>query len=352
MERMKRPDQGAHYLLTAASIVVVIAGLKAASLVIVPFLIALFIAMLSFPLLNWLQSARVPTPVALLITLSAVLSVLAAVVLVVAGSISGFTEEAPKYKAQLQEMSSSTVAWLEAQGFQISPQVVTDFFDPARTLDLVTTGLKAGTAVLSNILLVFLTIGFLLAEAAGFPAKLQAAFGSPASSGRFLAIKQEVQHYLAIKAVTSLTTGSVVAVGLAIVGVDFPLLWGFIAFVANFIPTLGSIIAAVPPILLALVQLGTGHAVGVAAIFLAVNISIGSITEPHLLGRRLGLSTLVVFLSLLFWGWIWGPLGMLLSVPLTMVVKIMLENTEDLKWVATLLGSTPRKRDRPTTADA
>jgi predicted PurR-regulated permease PerM len=193
---------------------------------------------------------------------------------------------------------------------------------------------------------VLLTIVFILSEAAGFPAKLRAAFGRRESSDRFANIRQEVQHYLGIKSLVSLTTGSVVAGALAIIGVDFPLLWGMLAFLLNYIPTFGSILAGIPPFLLAIVQLGPGHALAVLLVFVAVNVVLGNFVEPYFMGRRLGLSTLVVFLSLVFWGWVWGPVGMLLSVPLTMIVKIMLENTEDLAWIAVLLGSGPKRASR------
>ncbi len=94
--------------------------------------------------------------------------------------------------------------------------------------------------------------------------------------------------------------------------------------------------------MLAAVQLGPGHAIAVALVFGAVNATLGSFIEPYLMGRRLGLSTLVVFLSLIFWGWVWGPVGMLLSVPLTMIIKIMLENSQDFRWVAVLLDASPK----------
>jgi predicted PurR-regulated permease PerM len=143
---------------------------------------------------------------------------------------------------------------------------------------------------------------------------------------------------VAIKPLVSLATGGFVALWVGLLGVDFPLLWGLVAFLMNYIPSLGSILAAVPAILLTIVQLGPGRALAVAIGYLVVNVVLGNFVEPHFMGRRLGMSTLVVFLSLVFWGWVWGPVGMLLSVPLTMVLKILLENTEDLRWVAVLLG--------------
>jgi AI-2 transport protein TqsA len=327
---------------------VVIAGMKAAASIILPFFIAAFIAMISFPLLNWLQNKRVPTALALLATLLAVISVLTAFGFLVAGSISGFTAQVPKYQAQLEQMFSGVLAWLQARGIETDEITTLDFLNPARAMNLVTGSLRALTAVLSNLLLVFLTIVFLLLEAAGFPAKFQKAFGTKAASGRLIRIQTEVQRYLAIKTSVSLATGGLVAVSLSIIGVDFPLLWGALAFLANYIPSLGSIIAAVPPTLLALVQLGSGRAIAVAAVFLTVNLTLGNFLEPHLMGRRLGLSTLVVFLSLVFWGWIWGPVGMFLSVPLTMIIKIAMENTKEFRWIAVLLDAGPKPEASPS----
>ena len=126
---------------------------------------------------------------------------------------------------------------------------------------------------------------------------------------------------------------------IAAMGLAFPMVWGLLAFLLNCVPSIGAIIAAIPAVLFALVQHGPGSALVVAIGYIVVNTAIGSLLEPHLIGRTLGLSTLVVFLSLVFWGWVWGPLGMLLSVPLTMIVKIFLENSEDLRWVAVMLDS-------------
>ncbi|MEE9226464.1 MAG: AI-2E family transporter [Acidobacteriota bacterium] len=342
MNPLESRDQGARFLLVVASFVVVIAGIRAAASLMIPFMISLFIALVSFPMLNWLQSKKIPTPLAVLTTLLSVLFVLLLILFLVAGSINGFIAQVPKYNAQLELKSKAALEWLQEKGVTVPEQFTAQLIDPGRALTLASRTLTAVTTVLSNLLLVFLTIAFLLMEAAGFPQKFRAAFGQKESSGRFNRSKSEVQRYLGIKTLVSLATGGVVAAGMAIVGVDFPLLWGLLAFLANYIPTLGSIIAAVPPILLAIVQLGTGHAIAVALIFLATNLVFGTLLEPTLLGRRLGISTLVVFISLVFWGWVWGPIGMLLSVPLTIVLKIMLENTEDFRWLAVLLSASPQ----------
>jgi len=219
-------------------------------------------------------------------------------------------------------------------------------------MDMLTGTLRGVAGVLSNLLLVFFTIVFILAEAAGLPAKMKAAFGWGEGPERLNKILQEVQRFLAIKSVVSLVTGILVGVSLWLVGVDFPMLWGGLAFLLNYIPTLGSVLAAIPPVLLAMLQLGPGYALVVTLIFLVINVPMGNLVEPYFMGRRLGISTLVVFLSLVFWGWVWGPVGMLLSVPLTMILKILLENTEDLRWIAVFLGASPRSEPPAGTEEA
>jgi predicted PurR-regulated permease PerM len=159
--------------------------------------------------------------------------------------------------------------------------------------------------------------------------------------GQFERMTQQVQKYLVIKTAISATVGTLVGLWVAAFGLDFPLLWGLLAFLFNFIPNLGSIFAAIPAVLLAIVQFGPGRAAVIAVGYVVINIVLGNFMEPTLMGRRLGLSTLVVFVSLVFWGWVWGPVGMLFSVPLTMVIKIALENTEEFRWVAVMLDANP-----------
>ncbi len=148
--------------------------------------------------------------------------------------------------------------------------------------------------------------------------------------------------YLGIKTAVSLVTGLLIGTWAWLLDLDFPVLLGLIGFALNYVPTIGSILAVIPALFLSLVQFGSfGHSVLVLGGYLFINAVFGNIIEPNLMGRRLGLSTLVVILSLIFWAWVWGPIGALLAVPLTMVVKIMLENTEDLHWVAVLLDKSP-----------
>ena len=163
--------------------------------------------------------------------------------------------------------------------------------------------------------------------------------------GRAGKIRADVQRYLGVKTLMSLLTGSLVGVCVALLGLDFPLLWGMLAFLMHYIPNLGAFLAAIPAMLLALVQLGIGGAGLVGLAFVVIHMVVGNVLEPVLMGRRLGLSVLVVFLSLVFWGWVWGPVGMFLSVPITMIIKITLENSKSLRWIAVLLDVSPSLPD-------
>lgn len=367
-EPRARRDAGLRFLVAAACIVVVIAGLRAAAALILPFLIAVFLAVVNVPLMNWLVRMRVPKPLAVLLTVLAAASVIGVLVGLLAQSVNQLTEALPSYRDRLGELAATLTALGASLGLPVE-QMRADLqsvslaaFGTVDTIGAVvgSTGAIVGNAVrtvgafLSNTFLVFLTVVFILFEAAGFPAKIKLAFGSDGDPfGHLGRISAQIQTYLVTKAAVSAATGIFIGLWVAYMKLDFPLLWGVLAFMFNFIPTLGSVFAAVPAVLLAVVQpgLGLGSAAAVAAGYLVVNVAFGNLIEPMLLGRRLGLSTLVVFASLVFWGWVWGPVGMLFSVPLTMVVKIALENTPDLRWLAVMLDANPAA-PRPRKAKA
>ena len=206
--------------------------------------------------------------------------------------------------------------------------------------------------MLSNGFLIILTVIFILAEAASFYPKLRAVLNNPDRDlAHFGRITGTMNRYIAIKTSVSVLTGLLVTTFLWILNVDFPVLWGLVALLLNFIPTIGSIIAGVPPVLLALVQLGPTEALLVVAGFFAVNTIVGNVLEPRYMGRGLGLSALVVFLSLIFWGWLLGPVGMLLSVPLTMSAKIALEASPGTLWLARLLAPAQELADQTLERD-
>jgi len=348
--------RGARVLLIAASLVVVIAGLRAAAAILLPLLFAIFFTILSQPLMSWLRRHRVPTWIAVLLTVIANLMVVAAALLMVGGSINAFSDSLPIYREQLDNRLQDTIDWLSERGIDSSQLNWIDSLDseiaearpPApfelgAVLGIVGTTLRGIAGVVAAALLILLMMIFILFETAGLPLKLQRAFGWEAEHlERLSKATLEIQRYLGIKTVISLATGVLAGLWVWGLGVDFPLLWGLLAFLLNYIPSLGSIFAAVPAVAITLIAGDVPRALLVALGYLVINMVLGNFLEPHLMGRRFGLSPLVVFLSLVFWGWVWGPLGMLLSVPLTMILKIMLENTKDFRWLARLLGPTPK----------
>ena len=328
---------GSRYLLTFACIIVVIAGLQAAAPILIPFLLAVFVAILSLPLLAFLQRHRVPTALAVSATVLADIAVLSGVGFLILGSMNEFTSQLPRYQELLEKGTQDAVAWVQERGV---PLTASDFVDASRVIGLVR-GLVATVAgLLQNALLVILTTIFILMEATYLPGKLRLALDeSQERADRWTKIVTDVQRYLGLKTVVCLATGGLVAAWLSVLGIDFPIFWGLVAFFLHYIPSIGAIIASVPTVLIAAVQFGVGKALLVAVGYLVISIVLGSLVEPMLMGRRFGISTLVVFLSLLFWGWVWGPVGMLLSVPLTIILKIMLENSEDFRWLAVMLGT-------------
>jgi len=327
-------------LITLAALVVVIAGMKAATTVIVPFIFAVFIAIICAPPLNWMTRQRVPAVLAVLIILSSILLLGFLLMMVMGTSIHGFSNALPGYQANLQQQFNVFINWLSALGVDVSASGIREAFNPSSAIKMVNSMLNSLGGLFANAFLIIFTVLFILLEASSFPVKLRAVSGQGGVNldyvDHFLA---SVQHYVGLKTITSLATGVLVAILLSMLGVDFPLLWGLIAFLLNYIPTIGSIIAAVPAVLLALIQFGVSAALGTALGYLVINIVIGSIVEPRVMGRGMGLSTLVVFLSLIFWGWVFGPMGMILSVPLTMLAKLALENSERTHWIAVLLGT-------------
>ena len=255
-------------------------------------------------------------------------------------SLNDFSDNLPQYKEMINNSAANFFQFFEDMGLHISGTAIIERFDPGAAMSLTSSILSGLGGVLSSGLLILLMVVFMLLEATIFKYKVRHIFGSKSDGASQVAsFSDTVKRYMLIKTGTSLATGIIATIWLMILGVDYPLLWGFLTFLFNYVPTVGSIIAAVPPALLALIQLGLVSSLLSVAGYFVINISIGSILEPRILGHGLGLSSLVVFVSLLFWGWVFGPVGMVLSVPLTMTIKIALSNSESGKWISTLMDA-------------
>ncbi len=370
--------------MVTASLVIVVAGLRAVKPIAIPFVIATFLAVISTPLVAWLEQRRFPRALAVITAVLTNIAAVLVIVTLVGGSIGAFTDSIPRYRQSLETEVREGLDWLESKGFALTDELewlqeyLKESAEPATEggepgalpvtegegedetspnaidirglVDAVIGGVLSfvgsalrGLAELATmaVMIVFMTF-FILLEAAGLPKKLELAFGwQQQDLARMSRARSEIQRYLRIKTLVSLTTGVLIGCWVWILGLDYPQLWGLIAFLLNYIPTIGSVVAGVPAVLLSLIEKGAGTALLVILGYVAVNVLLGTLAEPQLLGRQLGISTLVVFLSLVFWGWVWGPLGMLLSVPLTMILKILLEHSHDLRWVAQLIDSGP-----------
>lgn len=335
-------------LILIAAIVIVVAGLRAASEFLVPLLLSAFIAIISAPPLFWLKRKRVPTAVAIFIVIAVVLFCGLGVGTLVSSSFEDFLQDLPFYQERVRALMGGAPEWFGTLGLNIEDQGVMEAFDPGAAMKLASSILAGLSSVLTNGFLISLTVIFILFEASSFPEKLYSALSDPEKSFPYFAkFTKTVQRYMAIKTWMSLITGALIALWLTIVGVDYPILWGLLAFLLNYVPNIGSIIAAVPAVLLALVQLGPWSAALSGIGYIVVNMAIGNFLEPRVMGQGLGLSTLVVFLSLIFWGWVFGPVGMLLSVPLTMTIKIALDSSDETRWISVLLGSETQPQTLP-----
>lgn len=340
-------NAGTRLLITVACIIIIVAGMKVAEPVLIRLALALFLVIVTRPAIVFLQARRVPTVLAITLVVLLTFAVLATLVSVATTSLSEIRISFPRYVDRFQIIENGFFEWLGNWGIEVPPTIRPDLISATQAIDLASGAIRSAAGITSSAVLILIIAIFGMLEANELPAKLNRAFGTGAVTLRRLSlVVHEVQHYLRIKTAISMATGMLVGLWVWLVGLDFPVFWGLVAFVLNYVPSVGSIIAAIPAILLALVQIGPDAAFLTTLGYLAVNMALGNFLEPTLLGRRLNLSPLVVILSLVFWGWLWGPIGILLSVPLTMSGRMLLENSDDYRWVATLLGPAREERTR------
>ena len=326
-------------ILTISGLIIIFAGLKIADKIVVPFFLSMFIALISFPLLKYFQSKKINTPVSVTLVLFTIVTVSLSIAALIGSSLNSFRKSLPTYKEKIYGEIDNISVLAKKYDINIDSSSLYDYVDPAFIMQSVANTISAFGNVLTNYLLILFIVMFTLLEAAGFSKKLKVAFNNSTQSiSNFHIFSENMNKYLSIKTVVSIITGLIIYLSLNFIGLDHAVMWGLIAFFLNYIPSIGSIIASIPAIIIALIQFNIYYAMLVALIYFITNIIMGSIIEPRYLGKELGLSTLVIFLSLIFWGWLLGPVGMLLSVPLTMIMKIALESNENTRWISILLG--------------
>ena len=326
-------------ILTISGLIIIFAGLKIADKIVVPFFLSMFIALISFPLLNFFKSKKINTPVSVTLVLVTIMTVSLSIAALIGTSLNNFRKSLPEYKEKISNEIDKVSLIAEKYGVSIDSNFLYDYVDPNFIMQSVANTISAFGNVLTNYFLILFIVMFTLLEAAGFSNKLKSAFkNSSQSITNFHIFSENMNKYISIKTIVSIITGLLIYLSLSLIGLDHAVMWSLIAFFLNYIPNIGSIIASIPAIIIALIQFNFYYALLVALIYLIINIVMGSIIEPRYLGKELGLSTLIIFLSLIFWGWLLGPVGMLLSVPLTMIMKIALESNDDTRWISILLG--------------
>lgn len=332
-------------LITLAAGVVVLAALREAAAIVIPILLALFIAFVSSPMVFRLTRWKLPYSVSVGVVLVGELGVLVTLGTIVGQSGARFREHLPGYRERLIELYGETSHWLVEHRVPVASERMSEVLDPDAVMGVIGGTVARMGSLLTSTLLVVFVLAFTLLDASRLWRKIESRFAQTAGEHVLGRISSEVNRYLGVKTVTSGATGIAVGMWVGVMGVDFPVLWGLLGFLLNYVPTIGSLLAAIPPVLIALLMLGPWPAVAVAVGYLVVNLLIGNIIEPRVMGGALGLSPVVVFLSMVVWGWVLGPVGALLSVPLTMIFKIVLQHTDEWAWLADLMSG-PQRGER------
>jgi predicted PurR-regulated permease PerM len=337
---MTRRATWSSMVVTLAALVVVMAGMSIARGVIVPFLVAAFLAVILTPPMRWLERRGLPTAVALLIVFLGVLVLGAGVVAIVGASASEFLKDYNQYQEGVTLAFQNAKQWLQEHNFSLPPDDKSVEVELKEALQWGRNALQQVSNVLTFLLIVLIGLAFMLLESSRFPDKIRAALGADHPAVRQVSeILGNLRRYLVIKTFTSLLTGVFVGIFTYLMGIDYVFLWGLLAFLLNYIPYIGSTLAGIPAVLLVLATGDVVWAMWTVVGYLVINNVVSNVIEPPLMGQGLGLSTLVVFISLAFWGFVLGAVGMLLAAPLTMVCKIVLAEYEETRWLADLMSS-------------
>ena len=332
-------DRGSRLLIGAAALLIILQGINQAQSILASVLIAVFFAILGTPPVLWLERKRVPKFVAVFLVMLGMFVVLVGLGVFVGAAINNFITELPAYQDRLQIQITEFQAWLAGNGIRGVDKVLLGIANPSALMGLTGNLLVRLWSALSDIILILFIVAMILLEVSGFPGKLRAVLGDPQQVfPQFTRFIGEMESYVVIHTMFSLLTGLLVGIWLSIIDVDFAILWGFLAFLLNYIPNVGSMIAAIPASLIALINYGIEGALLTGAGFIVINVILGNVVEVMVTGQKLGLSNLVVFLSLVFWGNLLGPVGMVLCIPLTMTLKFACENNPDTLWIAVFLG--------------
>ncbi len=343
-QRLAENSKSLRIMLTAGCVVVMIWALKMSQPFLAPVVVAFFLAQLAAPVMKGMRKNRVPLPLAVAFTVMLNILIVVGFVVVSVNLITDFQPQVRDYIAALLARGDEYALHLqEVRNMEDAVSYWKDFSRPGAEAIVRFVG---GTDIIGRVIALFSTaffilllMVFMLLEGGKFTGRIAAIRRLHGPNFAHLGtVSKDIQKYLGVKTLVSAATGTLAGGLCALLGVEGALLWGLVAFILNFIPAIGSVVAAVPPVLIRLAEGEPFLATMVLTGYIIINIIFGNFLEPLLLGRRFGVSTLVILISVLFWGWLWGPLGMFLAVPLTMLVKVVLDNTEDFEWISVAMG--------------
>jgi len=314
--------------------------------ILLPLVVAFFLSMLFSPLVGALRRRKVPEAVSILLVLLLVFATLLIFSWIFYSSARSFTAAIPRYQARVATMQaalthrvSTSFPWLAEQirGMQWDKAV-----DVSAVTGFLASSVGSFVVIIDEIVLIVLYLVFLLMGSESFPQKLKKALAEERAE-RLGSVMHNIEHqvrkYLVTKTVLNLITATSVTILLWLCGVDFPLVWGFLTFLAHFIPQLGAILSVGLPAVFMLIQFeSAGWALFVAALSGVIQFTMGNVVEARVMGTSLDMSPLLVLLSLIFWGWLWGVWGMVLAVPITSMIKIICENVQPLRPIAILMS--------------
>lgn len=328
-------------LIVIASVVVIVAGMRAASSFLVPLISAVLLSLVLAPAVVFLMKKRLPKEAAIGIVTLLVVAVGVGVGIVVGNSLVGFTQELPDRVRGLEEVQAGFTRFLARLGIQVPAEgnPLNSMLNAERIMGLVGDLLGAMRSLIANGFVILMLVVFGLLQIGRTHDMVKAALGTDSQVPDVLSrYTGEMFEYLRVKTLMSLGTAIGVGLLVAVLGIDYAVLWGLLAFLLNFIPNIGSLIAAIPPVALGLLDYGLGRAVAVAGAIIAVNVVFSNLLEPRFMGRSFGMSPWMVFVALLFWAYVLGPVGMILAIPLTVALKLGLEMSERTKWLAALMA--------------
>lgn len=322
----------------------VIGFLKLAQVIVLPIVISTFLSFILIPVIHWLRNHRVPPVLSSFLSLGLVFVIMAFVISLFVVSLRALSETLPSYEKRVLYLLNEVIFYVNSFGFDYHANDLKHILDIKGMMGVAGKSLGAilgfGVDILKYGLMIFFITLFMMIESTRIGEKAVRAFGQGdmiGDSTKHIAL--EIQRYILFKTLISLATGFLAWVFLTIVGVDFPLVWALITFLLNFIPSVGSIIATLPPVLMALIQFDSPlkYALIVLLGLASIQVTIGNYLDPKIMGEHLNLSTLVIFISMMFWGWVWGPIGMLIAVPIAVALKVILTYNDRTKPIAMMM---------------